>query len=329
MAYSCTDRPGDIQEITSWLKPDIVVITTLPEVPVHVENFASQNDIILEKKALANALKKDGTLILDGDDKITKKLKKEFSDYNVILFGVEPHNDIYASHTSFLYNQAGHPIGVNLHVEEEGSCIPIRILGRIGNQQIYPVLSAFAVAKALGMGPIAISKALEKESGPNGRMKILDGYNGSTIIDDSYNSSPTALRAAISALKKIKAKGKKIAVLGDMLQLGKFSTDAHKKAGVQVAGVADVLITVGIRAKEIASSAREAGFNVECIREFDFGESREAGLITRAMLEKDDVVLVKGSQNDIRLEKAIKEILEKPQDAKKLLVRQEDEWLLT
>ncbi|MBL4644554.1 MAG: hypothetical protein JKX80_01675 [Candidatus Pacebacteria bacterium] len=208
-----TDRPGDIQEIAKWLKPDVVVVTSLPDIPVHVENFAGPRDVIREKKTLIKALKKDGTLVLSGDDKETLLLKKEFSDRHILLFGVEPHNDVSASHTSFLYNKEGRPIGMSLRVEEEGSSIPIQICERLGQQQIYPILCAFAVAQALGMGPLAIAKALKKEKGPKGRMKILRGFNESSIIDDSYNSSPTALRAAITTLKKVESKGKKLRFL--------------------------------------------------------------------------------------------------------------------
>jgi len=324
-----TDRPGDIQEISKWLKPDVVVVTALPDVPVHVENFKNPEDVINEKKSLVRALKKDGTLVLAGDDKKVAALEKEFPGHHVLLYGVEAHNDVSASHTSYLYDETGRPAGMTLHVEEEGSCIPVQIIDRLGHQQVYPILCAFAVAQALGLAPLAIAKALEEERGPKGRMKVLEGFNDSTIIDDSYNSSPVALRAAITTLKKIETNGKKIAVLGDMLELGRYSTEAHKKAGVQAASVVDVLITVGERAKDIAAAARDTGFGAEFIQEFDIGESREAGLVVRAMLEKGDVVLVKGSQSGIRLERAIKEMLAEPQKARELLVRQEDEWLAT
>jgi len=323
------DHPGDIKDLAWWLKPEIVVITAIPEIPVHVESFKDQQEVVKEKASLAHALAKGGTLILGGDDKFASALKNEFPDALVLLFGIEPHNDIHASHIAFEYDEAGKPIGMGLRVEESGSSVPLHIKGRLGQQQIYPVLSAFAVAKALGIPPLTVAKALQQDIGPNGRMKILRGHNSSTIIDDSYNSSPAALRAAITTLKKIETKGKKIAILGDMLELGKFSSDAHKKAGVQIANVADVLITVGMRAKDIAKSAREVGFGAEYIQEFDTGESKEAGKIVRAMLEEGDVVLVKGSQSGIRLERAIKEIMEDPKRAKDLLVRQEPEWLAT
>ena len=323
-----TDKPGDIRSLTKWLKPDVTVITALPDVPVHVENFADPKDVAREKRALAEALKSGGTLVLGGDDKRTASLKNDFVSANPILFGIEAHNDVVGSHTSVIYDEQGHPTGMHFKVDGKGFSIPMKINGRIGQQQIYPILASFAVAKGIGIDPMTIATALENTQGTRGRMRILDGYNNTTIIDDSYNSSPTAVRAAIATLKKVETKGKKIAVLGDMLELGRFSAEAHKKVGVQVASVADVLITVGVRAKGIAQSAIEAGFDVECIQQFDTGDAKEAGRVVRAMLEPDDIVLVKGSQTGIRLEYAIREMLNEPQRAKELLVRQEDEWIL-
>lgn len=322
-----TDKPGDIKSLTKWLKPDITVITALPDVPVHVENFRDPQDVAREKRYLAEALKEEGVLILGGDDKRTASLKKDFLKNQTIMYGIEAHNDVVGSHTSIMYDQDGKPLGMQFKVDEKGSSIPIQILGKLGQQQVYPTLVAFAVARAIGVPSLTVAKALGSKVISRGRMCILEGYNDTTIIDDSYNSSPAAVRAALSTLKKIEVSGKKIAVLGDMLELGRFSADAHKKVGVQVTDIADVLITVGVRAKGIAAAARESGFNIECIQEFDTGEAKEAGRVVRAMLEPNDVVLVKGSQTGIRLEQAIKEMLKEPSRAKELLVRQEEAWL--
>ena len=279
------DRPGDIRAIAQWLKPDIVVITALPDVPVHVENFPDPKDVAREKRALAEYMQKDGTLILNGDDKRVAALRADFPAQTPLLYGIEAHNDVVASHTSIMYDRPGHPMGMQFRVDEKGSSIPLTMLGRLGQQQIYSVLAAFAVARAVGAGPLAIAKIQEKEEGPRARMRVLEGYNDTTIIDDSYNSSPIALRAALNTLKKIETSGRKVAILGDMLELGRFSSDAHKKAGVQAAGIVDVLVTVGVRAKGIAEAAREAGLAVEKILSFDSGQSKEAGIAVRAMLE--------------------------------------------
>lgn len=320
------DKPGDIKKVAQWLKPNIVVITALPDVPVHVENFPNPKDVAREKRSLAEHIQTDGTLILNGDDKRVATLATQFPAITTVLYGVEPHNDIVASHISIVYERPGHPIGMQFRVNEKGSSIPLIMHGRLGQQQIYSVLAAFAVARAVGAGPLAIAKVQEKEQGPRARMRVLEGYNDTTIIDDSYNSSPVALRAALSTVKKIETPGRKIAVLGDMLELGRFSSEAHKKAGIQAAGIVDVLVTVGVRAQGIAEAAREAGLDAEKILSFDSGEAKEAGVAVRDMLEPNDVVLLKGSQSGIRLEKAVRELLKEPHKAKEILVRQEDAW---
>lgn len=321
-----THTPGDIEKITHWLKPDVVVVTSLPDVPAHVENFNRPEDVAQEKKKLVAALKPEGVLVLCGDDKRTASLKGEFSKLKSVLYGVELHNDIAATHIETLYDSPGHPKGMHFTVEQRGASFKMNVEHRLGHQQVYPALVALVVADALGVPRKAALQGLREQKLPRGRMRVLQGHNNATIIDDAYNSSPTALRAAIATLKKLTTTGRKIVVLGDMLELGRFSVEAHKKVGVQVANVAHVIVTVGVRAKGIASSAYDVGFDPACMYHFDTDDAQEAGRTVRAMLEQGDIVLVKGSQ-DVRLEKTVRELLKNPHTAGDYLVRQEDVWL--
>lgn len=321
------DAPGDIQRITKWIKPDIVVITSLPSVPVHVENFPSAQEVIQEKLALARALKPEGVLIINGDDKNVLQVRKQFSDTYVLTFGTEAHNDVAASHGAIAYDEeSGKPTGMQFSVDEKGSSMPMRIYGRLGQQQIYPIVAAFAVARALMIAPTAVSKSIVSERGSLGRMRILDGHNNTTIIDDSYNSSPTALRAALSTLKKVKTTGRKIAILGDMLELGKHTDESHKNAGVYAGSIVDELVTVGVHTTLLAQAAQEAGLAKEHIHQFSVGQSQQAGKFVRSIIGEGDVILVKGSQSGIRLERAVRELLADPLEARHVLVRQDDEW---
>ena len=320
------DKPGDMQSLTSWLQPDIAIITALPDVPVHVEQFSSPEAVAEEKLHLAHSLKKSGTLVICGDDKKLKAFSEQYKECSVVSYGIEAHNAVSASYIRINYTK-GYPVGTQFVVKNpSGDSTTVHIHDRLGQQHVYPNLAALAVAHVLNIAPEKAHAALEHADGPRGRMCIIDGYNGSTIIDDSYNSSPIALRAALTTLKKVNAHGRKIAVLGDMLELGKYSADEHKKAGMYATGIVDTLVTVGVRAKAIAQAARERGFDPECIREFDSGEAVHAGREVRAMLEEGDVVLVKGSQSGIRLERAVKEMMREPRDAAELLVRQEAAW---
>jgi len=161
---------------------------------------------------------------------------------------------------------------------------------------------------------------------PNGRMNLIDGIKHTLIIDDTYNSSPISVMSALDIVSKIPiAKGaRRFAVLGDMLELGKYSEEGHREVGRYAAKArVDKLITVGERARDIARSAEEAGMARDNI--FEYTDVAEAGRFIQQRIEQGDLILVKGSQG-MRLEKIVKEIMAEPLRAKELLVRQEEEW---
>lgn len=143
------------------------------------------------------------------------------------------------------------------------------------------------------------------------------------ILDDTYNSSPAALSNALNILKDVQKMKRKIAVLGDMLELGKHSSDEHYEAGKLAAQSADILITVGIRARRIAEGALDAEMDESNI--FQMDDSKSAGVFLKEIVKEKDCILVKGSQS-IRMEKVVFEIMADPEKANEFLVRQEDEW---
>jgi len=156
-------------------------------------------------------------------------------------------------------------------------------------------------------------------------MHLVEGIKETIIIDDSYNSSPVAARKAIETLGDIRVAGeRKIAVLGDMLELGKYSTEEHKKLGKIVSTNCDFLIAVGVRAREIAEGALLGGMSEKNILQFETSE--RAGKYLQNFIEKGDILLIKGSQS-IRTEKVTEEIMLHPENKADLLVRQETEWL--
>jgi UDP-N-acetylmuramoyl-tripeptide--D-alanyl-D-alanine ligase len=168
-----------------------------------------------------------------------------------------------------------------------------------------------------------IEKSLVSHETPIGRMRILEGVSNSTIIDDTYNSSPIAVAEALNTLAELNTEGKKIAVLGDMRELGEFSEKEHEKAGRQSAKSAEFLIFVGDNVLSFVKGALEAGINRNCI--FTFASSAEAGEKLKALLANGDLALVKGSQG-VRMEKALIPALARTEDVDRFLVRQETEW---
>ena len=170
---------------------------------------------------------------------------------------------------------------------------------------------------------IAGVEALSNHQTPPGRLKIIKGIRNTTIIDDTYNSSPVAVEEALASLGQISTKGKRIVVLGDMMELGQYSVAQHEKTGHMVAEVADYLVTVGIRSRSIAEGALESGMPESRIRQYE--DARLAGKELEELLGEDDIVLVKGSQS-IRAERAVEEIMMHSEHASELLVRQDPMW---
>ncbi len=189
--------------------------------------------------------------------------------------------------------------------------------------QELAALAALAVASVIGFDVGKAKQSLYSHESPAGRMKILKGINGSTIVDDTYNSSPIAVISALHALKNMKTDGRRIAVLGDMRELGAYSVKAHYDAGKLVAKSADILFAVGHSAKDFARGAKDGGLAPAKI--YEFLNSIEAGRKLCEILRVGDIALIKGSQG-MRMEKAVAIVMEEKTRVKELLVRQEKEW---
>jgi len=317
------DRPGDIRSIAQWLRPDIAVITSIPEIPVHVEYFDSPEAVLKEKSALAEYLKPGGKLIINGDDVRMEGLRSTFRGVS-ITYGNEPTNDYSASHEEIIYEDKA-PAGIHFRVNHDGNSIPVSIHRALGRPRVYAALAALAAANTVGVDIVSAVAGLASWEPAPGRLRLLPGIRGSIIIDDTYNSSPAAALAALDTLKEIETTGKKIAIMGDMLELGKYSAGAHRTVGERVAACADMLVTVGFRARAIGEAALDAGMPDTSIREYEQNESVRAGKELEPFIQAGDVILIKGSQS-MRMEKTVLEIMAEPERAASLLVRQDPEW---
>ena len=195
----------------------------------------------------------------------------------------------------------------------------------VGAHQVYAILAAFSVGILFDLRLDDIKNSLEDTRGEKGRMSLIKGIKNTWIIDDSYNSSPVACKSAVLTLSKSKNVGKKLAILGDMLELGTLSEEAHKEIGKYIANLEniDMLITVGERARDINSEAVVNGFNENS--SFNFKDSDEARNFVQNRMKEGDLLLIKGSQS-MRMEKITKEVMNEPQNAKELLVRQSGIW---
>lgn len=307
------DKPGDIKKLVKIAKPNIGVVTFIAPVHLDVGQFRDVYEIAKEKGNLIKALSKDGIAILNYDDPLIRNMD---TSAKKVTFGTMKGADVLAKDIKSTSKQ------LNFTVEYQGNSqeFSIPVLGKF---QIYVFLSSIAVSLQLGVTLQECAESLKSFTLPSGRMNPLSGINRSMIIDGSYNASPVTMKRALELLGELKS-DRKIAVLGTMNELGDISKEAHLSLGHQAADVADMLVAVGLEAVTIKQGAIEKGMPENCV--FTFLDSEEAGYFLKNELSPKDLVLVKGSQNRVRMEKLVKVIMAHPEKAPELLCRQEEIW---
>ena len=311
------DTPGDMDFLLSVVKPDIAVFTNVYSVHIDEGQFKDLQSIYDEKAKLIKGLKKEGIAVLNIDNPYIARLAKERGGENTITFGKDDISDFSA-------NKIGQTLdGMNFILNYQHKKYEV-LTNVLGDYQVYVVLPAIICGQLAGMEIEEAILALDRFTLPPGRMSIIEGKNDSIILDSSYNSSPAALKAALKTLDLVGQEKRRVAVLGNMNELGEESKRLHEEIGDLVPKYADCLITVGSDAKFIATSAKEGGLDPKNIHVFS--STSEAASFFSKKVEEGDVILVKGSQNRVRLERFVKEIMAHPEDAKKLLVRQEKVW---
>ncbi len=315
------DRPGDMDKLTAWIKPDVVVLTRLPDVPVHVEYFDSPEAVSKEKIKLVKALKPDGVLVYNQDDKKIAEVAKDIFQKSLgySRYSLSPYT---ASADKVIYEN-GRAMGFEFMLTHLDTAVLMRVTGSLGVQHAYNYAAASAVASLFDIDIKTVAERLYDYLPPAGRMRIIHGIKDTLLIDDTYNSSPTASERSLITLGELKGVKRRIAVLGDMMELGQFSIREHERIGRMVPEHADILITIGVRARGFSKGAVEAGMDPKNI--FEYEDSERAGREMQTFIKTGDVLLVKGSQS-VRAEKFIEELMAQPDKAEDLLVRQSREW---
>lgn len=315
-------KPGDMRRLARILKTDVVIFTHFSETPVHVEFFENTDEIFKEKCILFNTLKNDGIAILNGDSPRLFDLVSKLDKKNILTYGFTKDSAFRGYDENFIM-KSDFPIGMEYIFKNNDVEYKMILENVFGANHKYSSLSALALASVLHLDIERAVGALAVYDIPAGRMRPIEGEKETLILDDTYNASPTAMEAAINTLSQIGKTSRKIAVLGDMLELGKLTDEAHKKIGEECANKVDILVTVGKRAKNIADSAIHHGLNADNVTCFDY--VADAGKYVQDIIETGDIILVKGSQG-MRMERIVVEIMAHPEDRKTLLVRQEKEW---
>lgn len=314
------DRPGDMQYLLSFIKPTIGVVTNISS--SHIEFFKTLDNIAKEKGKLIEALPEDGFAILNADDLRISKFA-ERTKARIISFGFTQDAQINAEYESYYYEEEI-PKGISFKLRHDGTSMPIRLNQMLAEHQINAALSAVAVGIALKINLVEIAVSLENFTPPAGRLNVIKGVNESQLIDDTYNASPTSTNAALDVLGKLRAK-RKIVVLGDMLELGNETEIGHRSVGKKVFEIMPALFfAIGERMKFAIAELKNLGYEDKNI--FQFTSPIEAAKKIKEIIEKGDLILIKGSQG-MRMEKAVFDLMENKQEAKSLLCRQSSDWV--
>jgi alanine racemase len=307
----------DIAHLTGLTRPRIAVVTAVNR--THLAYLGSLEAIAQEKGRLVEALPPDGVAVLNYDDPRVRAMR-ERTRAHVVTYGLSPDADIVAS------DLRPDPEGLQFVVHFPGvgglgtpgypakAEVRTRLLGR---HQVYTILAAIAVGLAHQIPWDSILDTVEELRPGLGRLQILPGAGGSLLLDGSASCSPQTALQALTTLADYPAQ-RRVAVLGDMAQLGGYAVEGHRLVGRTAAAFVDLLVTKGQRGLWIADAAKEAG--LACERVFVTYTARDAGRHLRPQLKSGDVVLVKGDV-EARMEEVVEGLLADPADAARLVRR--------
>ena len=307
------DKIGDIKYLTDIAKPDISIVTKVG--PSHLERFKTVERVLEEKSKLVEVLGEKDIAVLNNDDSLVMTMK-DITKAKIMTYGFSEEADVWASDIKI--NMSG--TFFKLHFLDREIGVEI---ASIGEHLVYPVLSAVCVGLYFDYSEEDIIEAIKNFSSVKGRLRVIEGIRGTYLIDDSYNSNPPSAINSIKTLVQV-APTRKIAVLGTMNEMGDYFQEAHEEVGQFLADKVDILVTVGEGGKIIAKKAEDSGLSSDKIHIFD--NSEKAGHFLEGYVKKNDTVLFKGSQNKVRLEKAVKILMKDKDQAEKLLVRQGRVW---
>ena len=283
---------GEIRTLTNIAKPTIAVITNIGT--SHIGNLGSRQNILKAKLEILEGLKEGGKIVINNDNDLLHDWAESEKNNSIITFGIENYSMFLAKNIVEDENKTEYEI--NIEAQNYNVIVPVA-----GKHFVYNSLCAFAVGKALGMEPDAILKGIAEFELTGKRMDFKNVRNNIIVLADYYNASYDSVKSALEVIKTYDSK-RKIAVLGDMLELGDFAKKLHEDVGEEVyKNNIDVLITVGTLAKNIAKKASECG--VKNIYECE--NNKEAIDILNKTIGENDLVLLKAS-NAMNFEEIMK-----------------------
>lgn len=316
------DRPGDMDYLTSIVKPDISIVSAVSH--SHIEFFSSLEKIKEEKQKIVKNTKNNGLVILNSDDELVYKMK-DISQTSVLFYGLNDKADLKAFDLNYRFiENLEYFGGLHAKLNYNGSVLPLELSKILSKAGLYSVLSAILVGLRLGLNLVDITSKFKNYSLPVGRMNYIKGINNCHIIDDSYNASPASTILAIKTLARLKVSGKKYLILGDLLEIGNYQKTAFNLLAQEIKKTKiDYLVLKGDLIKDLKIDLELISYPREKLKVFF--SSNEVADFLKANLKENDLVLVKGSQG-ARMEKITYEIIKDKKRASETLVRQEKEW---
>ncbi len=292
--------PGEIRRLTEIAEPDVGLITNIQA--AHLEGMGSLERIQEEKGELFRQMRQDGSIIINRDDSRVVALGEAFKGQK-ITFGIEHPADVMAREIRPKGRE-----GISFLLVLEGEETEIR-LPLLGIHFIHHALSAVAAATLFGIELEKTKGALERFRPFPMRMEVLSLESGKTLINDAYNANPDSMDLALKTLAEAKGKGRAIAVLGDMLELGEYTEEAHRRLGKRAAEFSvDLLLAMGEKAPVVVESAVRQGLSPQRARVVE--SHAEASSILRETAREGDWILVKGSRG-MAMEKVVSGLREK------------------
>lgn len=282
------DRSGDMDYLLSIVSPDVVVLTAIAY--AHSEFFPSIEDIAREKQKIVTRLKEGGTAIINRDDTLVRSVHKK-PHTKIVSYGTTDHADFYASDIEVCFRQCN-VTGLSFKLNYAGKVIPVRVQNVIAEHLIYAALAALAVADTMEINILEAIQSISDFVSSPGRMCLLEGKDDALIIDDTYNASPKAMKAAIDTLASAPAE-RKIAIVGDMLELGKISQKSHEAVAKQLMDAKiDQIFCIGTEmrfAYDVLSKQNAKNIHY-------FATANVAMESVKNIVQQGDIVLIKGSR---------------------------------
>ena len=279
----------------------VLVVTHAGDIPLEQEFFAAEREKTKEILSLAKILPSSNYLVLNFDDETVREIG-DLTNLKTLNFGFQERADLRASDIKING-------GTNFKINYKGNIVPVWLERLFGKEQIYSALAGVALGIIFDLNLVEISQALKNYQSLPGRMRLIAGRNNSQILDDSATSAAFSMVEAVEILGKIHNSElhRRIVVLGDVVGIGKYTIEAHEAIGEKVANNADLLFTIGQRARFIAEGAKNKGMPVDKILQYDTID--EGKLKLKDEIKSGDLILVDGSK-EMKMEEIVEQIKE-------------------